>query len=373
MDGKASYLGGSLQRVSGRPVLEQLKHGGKGDALPLVVALKRQVGAGQLPALGSNGHEGIGVLVEDDVVAINVASEHAVVIAHHVGGYGAVDEVSVVLKVVLQDVVDHTHGQIAVGGGLDADELLCKTSGAVEDEADVDDLRTVFAGANKVLGAAHLVFDGVAAPNVDQVGINDDLRVDEDVVGGGAYVVELGIERAIVQTDGLHRVRNAECVAEALGHERLHAVGRRNAGAQVPHGNGFCAVFVAQLAQLRADFVKRLIPGDLLPLAFAALADALQRLLKALGIVGLAAGQASLLANVAVDCLGARVVNGFHADDLAIFYDCLQRAVVVVTPAGTRGVDERLAFFEHGIPPFASLPISLRCRWAGSIGSWRWS
>ena len=245
----------------------------------------------------------------------------------------------------MQDVVDHRHRQVAVGGWLHRDELVGKAGGAVEDEAEVDDAGAGLACAHEVLGAAHLVLDGVAAPHVDEVRADHDARVDDRARKLAAGIVELGIERAVVQADRTERDGDAKGVREAERHQVLEAVLGGNACAKIPEDDLVRAVLVANLAELLADLVEGLIPADLLPLAFAALADALERLLQALGIIGLTACKAALLADVPIGLFRGRVNDTLHALDLAIFHDGLERTVVVIAPARAGGVDERV--FRH--------------------------
>ena len=140
-----------------------------------------------------------------------------------------------------------------------------------------------------MLCETHLVLDGVAAPNVNEIGVVENTRIDEHVARRRADAIELGVERTVVKANRLHGARHAERVTETLGHEGLKAVRRRNARAQVPHDQRFGTVLVAQLDHLGANLVKSLIPADLFPLAFATLANTLERLFQALGIVGLTA------------------------------------------------------------------------------------
>ena len=57
------------------------------------------------------------------------------------------------------------------------------------------------------------------------------------------------------------------------------------AGGSFREGKCLSAVFVAEVGELLGDLVERLVPGDLLPLAAAALAGALQRSLQTVGVV----------------------------------------------------------------------------------------
>ena len=78
-----------------------------------------------------------------------------------------------------------------------------------------------------------------------------------------------------------------------------------------------------------------------------------ERVEQALGVIRLPAGHDALLTDVALVGLCAGVVGLLGPDDLAIFDDGLNRAELVVAPAGTAGVDVALSL-SHGSLPFSS-------------------
>ena len=83
-------------------------------------------------------------------------------------------------------------------------------------------------------------------------------------------------------------------------------------------GQRLGAVLIAQGGQLLGDLVERLIPGDLLPLSAAALANALERFLQAVGVV-LEVLPATLLETRAHEALVVRVVGvTLDVDDPAV-------------------------------------------------------
>ena len=212
----AGLLGDDVDRILGCLVHELLECGHHADALPFEMPGKRQVLARQLAALRRNSRKRVRVVVVDDEVAIGIARKHPIIVAHHIGGDGAAGQIRDVSQVVGQDVVDHAHGQIAVGSGLDAVELIGESCRAVEDEADVDDARSVLARLHQMLSETDLVLDGVAAPDVDEVGLVEHARIDQYMGSRGSDAVVLGIERAVVQADRLHRACESEHVAKAL-------------------------------------------------------------------------------------------------------------------------------------------------------------
>ena len=245
----------------------------------------------------------------------------------------------------MQDVVHHGHGQIAIGRRLHGNELVGETGGAVEDEAEVDDARTGLASTYEVLGAAHLVLDGIATPNVDEIRADHDAWVDHGAGKLAARVIELGIEGTVIQTDRAERNGDAKGVRETERHQVLEAVLGGDACAEVPENDLIRAMLVTNLAELLANLVESLIPANFLELPAPALTHALERFSETFGIVGLATREAALLANVPIGLFRLRVDDALHALDLAIFHDGLERTVVMVTPTGTSSVDER--FFRH--------------------------
>ena len=298
-----------------------------------------------------HGHGLVGGRVPHEVVALVVAQEHAVVIAHEERRHGVLQEEVLLVPAVLHDEVGHSERERRVTAGLDRDELVRKAGGAVEEQADVDDLGAVAARLNQVLGDALLVLDGVCAPHDDEVGAVEVGRVGGHVLVEVAHVVEGGVEGAVVKAVALDRVGGTPQAHEARGQHGTQALRGRHRGHHVPHGQRLRAVLVAQLKELGGYLVERLIPADLLPLALAALANALKRVQQALGVVGLAARHDALLADVALVRLGPGVAGLLCADDLAVLCDGLDGAELVVAPPGATGVDE-------GLPVSHNQPLS---------------
>ena len=303
-------------------------------------------------AAHDHAHRSVGVEVPHHVVAVFVTQVHIVVVADEERRDRVLEQELLVVLLALDDEVCHRHGKRRVGAGLDGDELVGKSCRAVEDQTDVDDLRAAAARLDQVLGDALLVFDGVGAPHDDVVGRIEVCRIGRHVLVEIAHVEERRVERAVVKTIALDWVGGAPQAQETRRKNCLHALARRHGRDNVPHGKRLGAVLVADLEQLLGDLVHRLVPADLFPLALAALAYALERVEQALGVVRLPAGHDALLADVALVGLGTGVVGLFGPDDLAVFDDGLDRAELVVAPAGTAGVDVALSL-SHGSLPFS--------------------
>ena len=244
-----------------------------------------------------------------------------------------------VVLFALDDLARHAQGKRGVGTGLDRDEPVGIAGRCVEQQADVDDLGAAALGLDDVLGHALLVLDGVAAPD-DEIGRGVELDgVDHHVLVEVAQVEIRCVVGTVVQAICVQRVGAAPQAAQAVAEQRVEALRRRKRRGDVPERDGVRAVFLAQLEHLRADLVERLVPADALPLAFAALAGALQRVQQAVFRVHLTPRRDALLAAVALSRFGARVVHGFRAHDLAVFHDGLDGAELVVAPAGTGRAD----------------------------------
>ena len=175
---------------------------------------------------------------------------------------------------------------MAVGTGMHAVELVGEAGRAVEHQADVDDRGTCIARCDEVLRDAHLVLDGIAPPHIDEVGADHRAWVDDDVRICRTGRIELGVERAVVQSDRCHRERASEQVSPAVRHERFEAGRWRCTSIKAPHHDGFMAVLLANLHQFLGDFVECLIPTDALPFTLAALANALHGILQTVRVVG---------------------------------------------------------------------------------------
>ena len=324
-------------------------------AVHVVLAVELHVVARAV--LGAHDHRDRSVLLDvpDDVVALLIAQEAVIVVAHQERRDRVLEQEVLLVLAVLDDEVQHRHGKRRVRAWLDGDELVGEPRRRVEDEPDVDDSRPVAPRLDQVLGDALLVLDGVGAPDDDVVGAVEVRRVRGHVLVEIAHVEERGVERPVVETVALDGVRGAPQPHEAAREQRREPLARRYGGNDIPHRQRLRPVLVAQVEELLCYLVEGLVPGYLLPLALAAFPDALERTGEALGVVRLPAGHDALLADVALVLLRARVVRLLSADDLAVLDNGLDRAELVITPPRTTGIDERLAF-RHELPfPFGSL------------------
>ena len=197
----------------------QRQNGDELLAPALETSVQRNVVAGILALRGGNRRNGAGGVVVDEVVAVVVLGEQASFLVDKVGSNGVGQQVLGILATVLQDVIDERHGHVAVSTRMDAIEFIGPAGGAVEDEAQIDNLCALVAGTHQALGNAHLVFDRVAAPDVDKVGADHIARIDDNVRICNVRCIELGVEWTIVKRDRRHRVRAAVQVGEACGHE----------------------------------------------------------------------------------------------------------------------------------------------------------
>ncbi len=323
-------------------VLQHLEHRLARHAEDVELGIEVELGGtGNLLDTRGGGDDAVR-LINDQVVVIGIAHELTGHGVHEERGDGVLDEEVGLVQVVFDDVTGHGQGKRGVRTGLHGYELVGVTGGGVEEQADIDDLRAVALGLDHVLGEAMLVLDRVGAPHDHVIGRVDVTRVGVIVAVGVAQVIVGGEQRAIVQTVCLHREGRAIQTAKAGVQHTGKTHGRRIARGQVPERERLRTVLLTLLGQLLGDLVECLIPADLLPLALAALADALERCGETIFVVGLTTCHDTLLADVCLARFGPRVIGGLRADDLAILDNRLQCAVLVVTPTRTRSVDKAL-------------------------------
>ena len=190
-----------------------------------------------------------------------------------------------VLPAVLEDVPEHAPDQRHVGAGADAHVLVGVRRRAREARVDDDELAAVLLAAQDVLHRDGMRFGGIAADEEHR------LAQVHVVVRVGHRAVAPGVRDTC---DG-GRVADARLVVDVV-----RAPQRRELAVQVRllvrelrraepvHGIG--AVLLADLEQLVADLVDRLVPGDALPLA----ADELHRVLEPLVAVAVLAHRRTL-------------------------------------------------------------------------------
>ena len=220
---------------------------------------------------------------------------------------------------------------------------------------DDDDLRAGFLQTHHVVvggaAAGHLRLAAVVAEQHDELGIGHirravglaaavEPRQRLANLGRGAGAVGLQ-EAAIDAGQPLHEVANVAV---------LHARG-------VLHEHRLGTVLVEHLLVGRGDSVDGLVPGDLLELALAALAHALQRRGEAIGVVDPAAdGTAALAGMQLVIAVGIVAgVVGFHPGDLVIDHVEAQRAAALAVDGAVAPAD--LLVDRRGVAGFGELGV----------------
>ena len=183
----------------------------------------------------------------------------------------------VVVEILLDDHVDPAECERRVGAGADLQEQIGLLGHLAEARVDDHELGAALLAVRvHPVPQKRLRCDGVAAPQHYEVGVHPVRLIGaEAAVGAGLEPHVAGVADGAVAA----RVRAAEQVRELVVQPAPRA--RRALG----EGERLGPVLVAQLGQLVGYLVERLVPGDLLPLAAAALAHALERLLQAVRVV----------------------------------------------------------------------------------------
>ena len=227
----------------------------------------------------------------------------------------AVVDVLVVLPVVLEDVVEHAEQERDVGARADAHEVIRLRRGAREARLGDDHLRAGFLRVQHVQHRHRVRLGGVAAD------VQRALRVLHVVVrirhravapgvrhpGDGRRVADarlvIAVVAAEVRDELAQQVRLLVAVLRAADPE--HRVGAR---------------FLADLDQLVAELVDRLVPGDLLVLAV----DELHRRLQPMVAVAVLADRCALRAVRAE--IQRRIEHRLLAHPHAVLDDGVERA-----------------------------------------------
>ena len=188
--------------------------------------------------------------------------------------------------------------------------------------------------------AAHLVLNGVFAKLHHQLGVLDigirvavALAVDERQ---GARDLRRAVRAVVAQAPAIEVHEALQEVADVF---RLHA--RR-----VLDEHGFGAVLVKHALVIVGDDAGGLVPRNLLELALAALAHALQRVLQAVLVVDQAANRtaAQACANLVVAVRVVARVVGFDAIHCVVFHMQTQRAAALAVHMARRP-HARVPFF----------------------------
>ena len=198
---------------------------------------------------------------------------------------GPVLQERLVVEAVGQDRLDPGEHDGQVGAGTRLDPVIAVTRHLDALGIDHDQTRTHGLGQHllvqtpcRALRAVLLV--GVDAPQHDAVGVEDGRRQRElDLEAADRHVD--GVDPAPANLTGIQQVAGiAEQIREA-------AAGPQMAGAvgALSDRQGLGAVFLPQRVEALRDLVKRLLVGNLLPLAGAALAHALESVVHAILVV----------------------------------------------------------------------------------------
>ena len=260
----------------------------------------------------------------------------------------------VVIPVVFDDEVQHAHRERAVRAGADLEEVL--GAGGEEGPARVDD--------DQLASAAHAVHDPVALECI-RAAARRVLRPDHDIFRQLiARVVEALLKelRAVGHREIAHRGdlrAKARGVAGLTGKSELGPV--RAAVRIAEEGNGSAdvaaralneddglgTVLLLELGPLLLDGVVSLVPADFLPLALAALADALQGLCDAVRVVDILRARQQTRAGAAVVPRMVRVA--LDLDDLAVLDVKLHAAAAMAAGSGgpRRGLYDFVEFNTH--------------------------
>ena len=183
----------------------------------------------------------------------------------------------VVVEILLDDHVDHAERERRVGTGTDLQEQVGMLGHLTVARIDDDELRAALLHVlERPLPVQKLGRGGVATPQHHEVGALPVRLVGAEAAVGAGLQPHVG---AVADSAVAAGVGAAEQVRELVVQVRLGAV------RAFEEAESLGAVLVAQLGQALGHLVERLVPGDLLPLALAALTRALERSLQAVGIV----------------------------------------------------------------------------------------
>ena len=345
-----------LQRVFRRPLAQQLEGGPHRD--PRAIEQPDGVGAFQRRVLVIGQCDGLhlgapgpgrlrhvvggGVPVVEDVVRavlfeVALAQEAVVVVAHQEWQVRLLLDELRLVQAFLEDHLHHAHRQRRVGAVADVEPAVGMDRGGAEVRCDSDDLGTAVAGLVVEVDVGHTRVGRVADPEQDVVG-------EEHVVAGAA---------AEHQSPALDQAqRKVADAGEAVdvgggqpGVEEMPLHGRADSKVDVCGpvviDDALVTVFLDHVQQLVGDLLQRLVPAQPLPLAGAALAGALHRILDPGRLVHGGAVDAAHRASTGVvvgDVLAGLGVGGglFLAPDDPVLDVRLERAGGVAVRAQVR-------------------------------------
>ena len=270
-------------------------------------------------ALGGVGHRLVRGRVPHHpggVLALAVAQEGAVGLAHEERCHGVRDEPVLRVQVLADDDVHHAEGQSRVGLGLDGDPLIGDGRRGAQARIHDDDLGTVLASLHEVAELGGVGVGHVAAPEHHHLGV----QVVARVVGAAALAEA---ER--------HAHGGAMVAHNALDVEGGGAIGASKTGGCLPGELRQVARERVEAASLRAilrlgglhalgDLVDGLFPGDLLELAAAALAGALHGMHDAHALIVSTRSQADGAQAAVGVVVASRHLAGGDGVDLVVFH-----------------------------------------------------
>ena len=225
------------------------------------------------------------------------------------------------------DDLRHCERQRRVGAGLDGDPSVGVNRRGIEVGADGDDAGAVVPGLGQKVEVRDLRVRRVAAPDEDEVGV-------EEVVGGPArdrdaerdsrpllLVADFGVE---IEHDGPEQIRKP-----------VDGDPRSNTGRVAIEDDRVRRAALQVVDDAVGDLGQRLVPGDLLPLALAALACALQRMGQAQAVRHRERVARALLAAARVEvrdgCVGLRIgARRLLVDNGAILHKDVVRAAALI-------------------------------------------
>jgi hypothetical protein len=341
----AGDLGGPLRRVGGQALPESLEDGphphspaGREVHLepPREGGIEVAHAEGRAPAqpLASGGLDRLlarGVPEVEDVVLpapleVRLTQEVPVVLAHQQRKIRLLLHEVGPVEALRDDHVRHPQRQGGVGSDAHVQPLVAVHRRGVVVRRDADDLRSVVAGLPEEVRVRNPRVGRIPQPEEDQVRV--------EVVIGGAVEVEQAPgqdrpERHVPDGGPAVEQRGALKIEEGQLSRRAGAVAGVGRAAVVDHALG--AVLDGDLDDLVRDLAERLVPGDSLPAASAALPDALEWMQQTRGRIHELAEADALLTATGIEVGQGGVVRLHHrvllfAQDDPVLHEEVERA-----------------------------------------------
>ena len=198
--------------------------------------------------------------------------------AHQEGQVGLLAHEGCVDELVAEQHVQHREREKAVGARLHRYPVGGELGGGVVLGRDAPDARAVVARLSQVVGIGNARHRGVDAPQHDGLGVEPGV---ERMADGGDAVGQRGAGEHVA--DGAGRIQPLRAEQRTQPQRPGAAALREDAGAAVEHQRTE-AVLLQGVDDVPGDVGQRFVPGDTLPLAFAARAGALHRMQQAVGL-----------------------------------------------------------------------------------------